>query len=353
MARAARVGDHPHCLRRDGPVLRTASAIPKMTARDSHWFGPAAALLLTQHTILLLMSWSAGFHSPPPTFGYALVALVLSLIGGLALLLWAMRKASLAEIWQRTDLLDVTTYLLGFQLLGLAITGLTWGKELMPLFVSYWADPAIAHAERSMLGVDAWRLVPEALVRPLDGLYTSWALAKFAALLTVLSMPPSAFKTKALLAYFLTVGLLGVFGQYLLPSVGPALFDQFHGGSQFAALRERLSEHAPIVHAATTYLWNAYSEDHMVFGGGISAMPSMHVATTTWVALVISSAFPRLKIPAWCFWFVILSGSVATGWHYLLDGVVGTAGAVMFWRLASIRARSAGLWLRRLESRTT
>lgn len=285
------------------------------------------------------MSWSAGFHTPPPTFGYALVASVLSLIGGLAILLWAMRKASLVEIWDRTDLFEVATYLVGFQLLGLAITGLTWGKELMPLFVSYWADPLIANAERTMLGTDAWRLIPEVLVRPLDGLYTTWAMAKFAALLAVLAMPPSAFKTRAMLTYFLTVGLLGVFGQYLLPSVGPALFDQFHGGHQFAALRERLAEHAPIVSAATTYLWNAYSEDKMVFGGGISAMPSMHVATTTWVALVISSAFPRLKIPAWGFWVVILAGSVATGWHYLLDGVVGTLGAVLFWRLAEIRSR--------------
>lgn len=309
--------------------------------KDSQWVLPASALLLCQHAALLCVSRATRSTMVPPTFSYALVAFILSLIGAVGILLWKMRNVSLFEM--KPNWREIAAYLIGFQLLGLQITALTWGKEMIPLVFPYWADPAIANAERALLGVDAWRLIPSFAVAPLDSLYPSWAVVKFGALLTVLVMPPSAFKSRAMLSYFLTVGIVGVFGQYLMPSVGPALFDQIHGGTRFLELRERLHEHAPIVTAATTYLWNGYAKDGLVFGGGISAMPSMHVATTTWVALVISSAFPRLKVFLWTFWAVIFAGSFALGWHYALDGVVGTAGAIMFWKLAAKLLRTPSI----------
>jgi membrane-associated phospholipid phosphatase len=81
-------------------------------------------------------------------------------------------------------------------------------------------------------------------------------------------------------------------------------------------------------------LWTSYAAHTQHIGSGISAMPSMHVATTAWIALALSSLWPKLRVPCWIYWLVIFVGSFALGWHYFLDGVVGTIGAIGCWMLA-------------------
>jgi len=212
---------------------------------------------------------------------------------------------------------------------------LTWLKEMLPFVTPFWADPMLASLERSILTIDAWRLVPEVLVRPLDAIYPSWAPAKFLALLLMLCLPASKLKARALLAYFLTLGLMGVTGQYLFSSVGPIFYDRIVGGDHFAPLTARIHEHAPVAGAASSYLWNSFVTREPGIGAGISAMPSIHVATTAWMALALSTAWPKARALVWGFWLAIFVGSFALGWHYVLDSAVGTIGAIACWKLAA------------------
>jgi len=91
---------------------------------------------------------------------------------------------------------------------------------------------------------------------------------------------------------------------------------------------------APFVQLGVNMLWSSYSSHTDQIGNGISAMPSMHVATTAWVALSLSALSPKLRGPAWAYWLAIFIGSFVLGWHYFLDGVVATVGAVGCWTLA-------------------
>ena len=135
--------------------------------------------------------------------------------------------------------------------MALQLAALTWLKEMLPLAIPYWADPALASLDRAVLGVDAWRLIPEALVWPLDAAYPTWALVKFFALLAALVVPASQLKSRAMISYFLTVGLVGVSGQYLLSSGGPIFYDRLLDTNQFGELAVRLREHAPIASTAS------------------------------------------------------------------------------------------------------
>ena len=310
--------------------------------RDSSWMIPAAILLIVQHVSALLISRAIHFAERPPTLSYMIMALVLSLAGGLFLLLrklfviWREGEPSpTRRILQETDYRAVATYILGFQLVGLQMAALTWLKEMLPLVTPFWADPMLASIERSILTIDAWQLVPEMLVRPLDVIYPSWAPAKFLALLLMLWLPASKIKSQALLTYFLTLGLMGVTGQYLFSSVGPIFYDRVVGGNQFAPLTARIHEHAPIASLASSYLWNSFVMREPGIGAGISAMPSIHVATTTWMALVVSVAWPKARTLVWGFWLAIFVGSFALGWHYVLDSAVGTIGSIGCWKLAA------------------
>jgi hypothetical protein len=309
--------------------------------KDADWVLPAIVLLLAQHLSALLISFATGFAERPPTLSYMIMALVLSTLGGLGLFmrqLWRYWREGenhpIARLRMETEPMTVATYFLGFQLVGLQIAALTWLKEMLPLAVPYWADGALAAFDRTILGTDAWRIIPDVLVGPLDGLYTTWAPVKFFALLLVLVRPASRLKAQAMFAYFLTVGLVGVSGQYLLSSGGPIFYDRLVHANQFGELAMRTKQLAPLAHTASEYLWQSYLAHDTSIGNGISAMPSMHVATTTWSALALSRIWPKSTIPIWGFWLIILAGSIALGWHYLSDGLVGAGGAILCWKMA-------------------
>jgi len=322
-------------------VSPSAVRIGGYRVRDSQWMVPAATLLALQYGIAFAIAKSISFAIRPVSLPYMLIALLFTATAGLFFLLrrlWALWKegeaAPLSRLQHETDWIAVLTYALGFQLFALQIAALTWLKELIPQISTYWADPMLRTVERAILTKDAWQFVPEPFVSPLDKLYAMWAPVKFFALFAVLLRPASDFKARAIFAYFLSVAVFGTVGQFALASGGPIFYDRILGGTEFAPLLQRLHEHAPMVEATSNYLWQSYMTGESSIGGGISAMPSMHVTTTTWTAMVISGFWPKLKWPVWTFWCVILIGSVGLGWHYALDGVVGTAGALLCWRIS-------------------
>lgn len=310
-------------------------------SRDSDWIFPVGILLLGQYGAALLVSRAVAFVERPPTASYMIMAMVLSVIGATGLLLrrlWQLWRTGEVHPAQRlraeADWVMIGTYFLGFQLVALQIGALTWLKEMLPLAVPYWADPMLAALDRAVLGTDAWKLVPNLIVRPLDITYPFWAIVKFVVLLMVMIAPASRFKAQAMIAYFLTVGFVGVMGQYLLSSGGPIFYDRLVDANLFGDLTVRTREHAPIAFTASEYLWQSYLARDTSIGNGISAMPSMHVATTTWAAVALSKIWKPATIPIWAFWGLILAGSIALGWHYLSDGIVGAVGCILCWKLA-------------------
>ena len=98
---------------------------------------------------------------------------------------------------------------------------------------------------------------------------------------------------------------------------------------------------------ARTPIWALATQDTLWAGftgaqagsAGISAFPSMHVATATLFALAARRMHPGLFALAAIFWAMILLGSVTLGWHYATDGYAGTLIALLMWRLAGLYGR--------------
>lgn len=65
--------------------------------------------------------------------------------------------------------------------------------------------------------------------------------------------------------------------------------------------------------------------------GGISAMPSLHVATAVLFALTAWRIHWVLGVLFWFYALVIQMGSVHLGWHYAVDGYVGATVALVIW----------------------
>jgi hypothetical protein len=218
----------------------------------------------------------------------------------------------------------------GIVIAGLNMIAFMWTKPLLNWFVPFWADPTLASVDRALfLGHDPWTLFSW-----LNGYGTAlfyhrgWFAMMIVTLLVVLQRPPSPQKSAVMMTYFLLWSVAGPLIHILLPAAGPVFYEKLGYGSQFAGI--------PVPAEMTEmsdYLWRIYNGDQFGPGSGISAMPSLHIATTAWMLLAMWVHARR-----WA-WAMAVPGalifllSISLGWHYAADGIVGAAAAVGIYAL--------------------
>jgi hypothetical protein len=315
-----------------------------MNARDSDWVVPCTILVTAQHVAGFIVSRFLNFAPAPPTRAYMTIAAVLTVFALTAALLrelWRMARAGeaqparslrrkIAAHWS-----DLLLYAIGFQLVALQIAALTWLKEMLPLVVPFWADPLLSRMDFALFAGDPSRFLRWA-VPAIEPVYIGWAIVKFATLIILLSLPPSELKRRCMLAYFLTVGVAAVCGQFLISSAGPLFYQHLGYGDAYAPLIADLRNSAPTTLGMADYLWSTYSAGATKIGTGISAMPSLHVAVAFWIFLVVRELAPKLRWVGLAYWLVIFMGSFALGWHYVSDAVVGSLAAWGAWKAAAV-----------------
>ena len=309
-------------------------------ANDRDWVFPALVFVAIQYSIALALSVRLGFPHIPPLFGYFVIGLLVTVAGGVILMLRSMwrlivageqRPAAALLAQLRAGRSRIFIAVIGIQLVVLQIGSLTWLKSMMPLVMPFWADPMLANLDHAIFGTDPWRLLM--WLRPveplIDYVYALWFPIKSLVMAAILVSPPSFRKSRAALAYFLTIGIFGVLGQFAFSSAGPLFYEIAGFGHRFADLPL-----TPVVQSARTYLWNNYLTGGDGIASGISAMPSIHVALALWIVFSLRSVFPRLAVLGWTFFAFIAVGSVYLGWHYAVDGIAGALAALVSWKLA-------------------
>jgi membrane-associated phospholipid phosphatase len=161
-----------------------------------------------------------------------------------------------------------------------------------------------------------------------------WLPVQSLALFSVMVLPPSSAKSRALIAYSLAWFLLGVVAAVGCASVGPIFYDRLFGGHEFAALADRLGGGAWMVQREADAMWASFASGRPGLVAGISAMPSLHVAISFWLWLTARSLAPRLASFALAYAVFIWIASVQLGWHYVSDGLAGALGMLALWWLA-------------------
>lgn len=235
---------------------------------------------------------------------------------------------------------------------GLNLISFMWIKPLLNYHVPFWADPVLADVDHAIfLGHDPWKLLSWMNVSWAGIIYhPAWFVGMIIALMMTASAPPSDQKSAILLSYFVLWSLVAPAIHMLLPAAGPIFYERMGYGPRFQGL-----DGGPQTTAVGDYLWAVYSSQSFGAGSGISAMPSMHVTISCWTMIAIKFCAPRWCGIAISGWAVIFMLSISLGWHYAMDGIIGTIAAfVCYYLILSLyRAKPSLAKLRRQFQPTT
>lgn len=291
---------------------------------ERSWLLPSVLLTVVSGALALLIM--PNYSGVLPALGllplWLFVSAALASITALARMMLAGVASPFARIADtvRQRWAWLLTIGIGITVAGLNMIAFMWTKPLLNWFVPFRADPLLAGADRLLfLGHDPWRLLDWLNSVPAAIFYhRGWFAMMIVTLLVVLSRPASARKSAVMLSYFILWSIVGPVVHILLPAAGPVFYEKLGYGSDFAGIRvpEEMTQ-------MSDYLWTVYQGDQFGPGSGISAMPSMHIATTAWMIIAIYVLARRWTAPMAALGFLIFLLSISLGWHYAADGIAG------------------------------
>ncbi len=305
---------------------------------DGEWLLPCAIIVALEMAVWFA-AWRAGLVYAPLLTSYGGIALAFFafVVGArLVVLMVAAFRAGeerpLKLVWRLAveNRARIICALLGLQLLSFGSAAFSALKGGIPHAIPFWLDGPLARIE-----LPIWPALHRLLgwsVPFFDHLYGTFVVTHAFAVFGVLASKPSALKSRALVTLCLSWAVLGIAGAYLLSSAGPLFYDRLAGSHRFAELDAMILAQAPLTKMTVDALWMSYSSNLSTVANGISAMPSMHVACTLWLALILKDT--RVSSLAWLYYALIWIGSVLLGWHYFADGLVGSIGVLLLWKVA-------------------
>jgi hypothetical protein len=318
-------------MNRDDPAKLAEAEV----SRDRDWFVPSALLTGLLGLAALLLMPVAGYHEIPLYFS-RLVSWVIASLNGI-LIVAALYLGRL--IHKRVDnplrkfCQNVVEHgrsygmaAVALMLAGIDMAFFMWIKPEVTALSPFWADNLFADMDHALFGVDPWRLFEGMDLTFHAWAYSFfWAFAIMGALVWLFVQPASRARSTSILNYFVLWSLFGPIGQILGSSAGPIFYERVGLGDRFAGLHGNIPW---VTQQISDYLWTFHTSGEPAVGAGISAMPSMHIATVVWIVLAFSSLKSRLTPLMFAFALYIWAMSVALGWHYAIDGVVGALGAI-------------------------
>ena len=304
--------------------------------RERDWLIPSAVMTAGLGLAALLLMRQAGYHHIPDYFSRFLNWVYFMGWGAILLLIVQVIRAWRAGIEHpiahlkanfaaKSSLLATATA--GAMLAGIDMLFFMWIKPELTAVSPFWADGMLAYIDHAIFRTDPWRLFRGLDLSVHAGAYSFlWAFAVMGTVVWLLAQKPSAERSASLIAYFALWSIFGTLGQLLLSSAGPLFYQRAGFGDRFAELSSSVPQ---VTQMLSGYLWNFHTTHTLGVGAGISAMPSLHIGTVAWIYLAFRGQSSKLAPLAAQFVLYMWAMSVALGWHYAIDGIVGAAGAVL------------------------
>lgn len=223
----------------------------------------------------------------------------------------------------------------------LSIAAFSTYKHAISYIVGFYAEFPIADLDKFIHGGQPWQVLhnwtPEWAYPYLALCYGAlWGGEWLGCILISIFLFNNRQRVRFFLSYVAAFIILGTILRTVGASAGPIFYDRLYGGERFSDMMAALQNvnAAKGTMSVADYLYAGYLRDDAVFGAGISAMPSMHVALATLNAFFLSQFNRWIGLIAWTYALLIMYGSVFFGWHYALDGYVSILVVTIIWIIA-------------------
>lgn len=289
----------------------------------------AAISLLTWVPILPLRPWSV-FHF----FRWAKFFLVSSAVIATVYLvmLIAVQRELKKPLWAvKEKFLDPSTLLLAFKfLICLEITFTIYSttKQYIPFINPNRYDEVLNHADTVIhFGINPALFMKDSIItrlfaQEMDYLYRAWFFIKpFILSFIIFFRPPR--ERDVLLATFLLLWGTGAMIGLVWPSSGPFVLYPEQGFpplKMWSALTAQVFLNEIFLAGRPPSLWG---DGNLIFGTGLMALPSLHVTVCLYYVYAFRQSNRLVLSLALSFLFIIFLTSMASGWHYAIDGYVG------------------------------
>ncbi|MGH6891805.1 MAG: phosphatase PAP2 family protein [Dongiaceae bacterium] len=265
------------------------------------------------------------------------------------------------QAWQRikNDFLRRERLLLALPIMAvwpITASAFSYLKSVMQLIQPFHLDAALYQWDHILhFGIDPWRLLQPLLghtwiTYAINLGYAMWFFVLQATLvLQSAAIGDRRRRLQFLLTMALAWALIGNLAATLMSSAGPCYFALVAGGpNPYAPLMAYLRDvadnlsvgafgyelHIPFgAGALQGLLWESYVNGDYGMAMGISAAPSLHIASSWIIARLTWSMGRKAAICGSAFLAFIFVGSIHLGWHYAVDGYLAVAGAWALWRL--------------------
>lgn len=252
----------------------------------------------------------------------------------------------------RTNLIrngGALTYALPLVLISVLVAAFTTFKGIFPQLFPFSFDQSFHLLDQKLhFGVDPWRIThaifgSELATYGLNWIYNMWfGFMWLGICAALLATHRNKLRQQYLLSFCLCWILIGSVGAAFMSSAGPVYFGNITGDATvYAPLLERLQDInsglesrfgvSMLTLEIQDMLWSIYSSDGAMLGGGISAMPSMHVSIATLMALGAWRINRKLGISLTLYAIAIQIGSVHLAWHYAIDGYLSAIATIFIW----------------------
>jgi hypothetical protein len=239
------------------------------------------------------------------------------------------------------------------------LIGYTASKCSIQFLVGYTWDVTFADADKLIFGDDVWRLTRRVIgsshSHVWEWFYTvGWGAAFFITANAVALLSSKRFVGiyfTAMLGCWLIGGCVLAYGFSAAGPVFAGLFDPALA-PRFSPMHQALDGSLGTGPIAWTqhYLARIVGLHVAVKGGGISAMPSMHLASAS--IYVLAARRTRWMVPAVAFWLIIFVASGYFGYHYWVDGIAAAVLAAALWRLSEAAFAAGADISREIDRRT-
>jgi len=243
----------------------------------------------------------------------------------------------------------LASYAVILAILPLVVGCYTGWKTWLGTAIPFRWDETLAQADRVLhFGYDPWRLLHPVLGREfatdtISLLYESgWAATLHGVITWQALRPPSPSRTRFLVAAVLAWPLIGNVAAAVFMSAGPCYYRfVVSGPNPYEGLITYVHGANDLTRTLQNYLWQAHQSGQLrAVGGGISAMPSMHLVMATLSAIPLWTVGKWGRLVAVAVVLTTLVGAVHLGWHYAVDGYGGILAGALVWAVARGFVRS-------------